>query len=312
VNNSYKALLIINPKSRQGGEASIDAGLEKLQLAGITVETVTTADCDHTAQEISARHKDVDFVIVGGGDGTISSTAQTLYEHKLPFAILPLGTANDLARSLGIPLNLDKAFDVIVANNRRPIDLGTVNGHYFFNACHLGLGVRITHELTPELKKKWGVLSYFKATYRALSRSSEFKVQLTVDGKIYRQRALELTVGNGRYYGGGNLVDENARIDDGMLNLSCIYPESIWELLKISPLIRLGKQDKAYRTFCVSGRQISVKTLSPMEIHADGEPATRTPANFEIVAGALQVFAPAEEAGSVSLLEKVKNRVAGQ
>ncbi|MES2605776.1 MAG: YegS/Rv2252/BmrU family lipid kinase, partial [Pseudomonadota bacterium] len=194
--------MIINPKSRQGGEASIDAGLEKLQLAGITVETVSTSDCAHTSNEISARGNTIDFVIVGGGDGTISSTAQALYENKLPLAILPLGTANDLARSLGIPSNLDKAFDLIVANNRRWIDLGVVNGHHFFNACHIGLGVRITHELTPELKKKWGVLSYLKATSSALARSSEFRVQLTVDGKMYRQRALELTVGNGRYYGG--------------------------------------------------------------------------------------------------------------
>jgi diacylglycerol kinase (ATP) len=312
VNNFSRALLIINPRSRQGGDADITAGIEKLHAAGISVEMVNTSDCEQTAQVITARHQDIDFVIIGGGDGTISSTAKALYEHKLPFAILPLGTANDLARSLGIPSNVDKAFDVIVANNRRWIDLGSVNGHLFFNACHIGLGVRITHELTPELKKKWGVLSYFKAAYSAVARSSEFSVKLTVDGKLFRKRALQLSIGNGRYYGGGNLVDQNAAIDDGMLNLSCIYPESFWELMKISPLIRMGKQDMAYRTFCVSGRQIAVKTVSPMEIHADGEPATHTPASFEIIAKALQVFAPEEGAENASLLEKVKNRVGGQ
>lgn len=286
--------MIINPRSRQGDTADIKMGLQKLQQAGITVETLTCGDAAQTEQDIAARVGTLDFVIVGGGDGTISATAQALYRHKLPFAILPLGTANDLARSLNIPTNLDKAFDVIIAANRRWIDLGLVNGHYFFNACHIGLGVKVTQELTPELKKRWGVLSYFKALSRALKRSREFSVDLVVDDVRHRRRALELTVGNGRYYGGGNLTDEHASIDDGLLNLSCIYPKTVWELLAMSPLIRLGKHDRAQRTYCVAGRRITVTTKVPMGVDADGEPATGTPATFEVINKALQVFAPPE------------------
>lgn len=292
MSNSYTALLIINPRSRQGASADIDAGLQKLQQAGITVETVTCRDAAHTEQEIAARLGRVDFVIVGGGDGTINSTAQALYRHKLPFAIVPLGTANDLARSLNIPTQLDKAFDVIIADNRRWIDLGSVNGKHFFNACHIGLGVKVTHELTPELKKRWGVLSYFKAFSQALARSREFTVDLDIDGVAVRKRALELTVGNGRFYGGGNVTEEHATIDDGLLNLACIYPKTIWELLAMAPLIRLGKHDRAERTYCVSGRRITVNTAVPMEVDADGEPATWTPANFEVISRALQVLVP--------------------
>jgi diacylglycerol kinase (ATP) len=312
ITDTYSALLLINPNSRQGSAADLETGIQKLHEAGITVETVLSTDPAQTEKEISARHKNIDFVIVGGGDGTISSTAQSLYRHRLPFAILPLGTANDLARSLGIPGNLDEAFALILGNNLRWIDLGAVNDHYFFNACHIGLGVSITHELTPELKKKWGVLSYCKAFINALADSGEFAVELTVDDVRHRMRALEITVGNGRYYGGGNIVDEKSSIDDGVLRLSCIYPKTVWELLAISPLIRKGKQDKAERTFCISGRHIEVKTPVRMEVHADGEPATQTPAHFKVIAKALQVFAPLEENANKSLLEKLKKRVVGQ
>jgi diacylglycerol kinase (ATP) len=312
MDTTLRALLIINPRSRQGGTADLNEGLQKLRSAGISIETVAPDDAKQTEHEIASRLGKIDFVIVGGGDGTISSTAQSLYRHRLPFAILPLGTANDLARSLGIPKSLDEAFDLIVAGNRRWIDLGSVNGHRFFNACHIGLGVRITHELTPELKKKLGVLSYCKAFVSALAKSREFGVELTVDGVVYRKRALELTIGNGRYYGGGNIVDERSSIDDGLLRLSCIYPESVWELLAMSRLIRQGKQRRADRTFCISGRRITVRTTFPMEVDADGERATRTPAEFEIIPKALEVFAPPDEAHDDSLLEKVARRVVGQ
>ncbi len=310
--DSYNALLLVNPNSRQGSAADVDAGIQKLQEAGISVETVSSNDVAQTEKEISARHKNIDFVIVGGGDGTISSTAQSLYRYRLPFAILPLGTANDLARSLGVPTNLNEAFELILANNLRWIDLGSVNDHYFFNACHIGLGVSITHELTPELKKKWGVLSYCKAFLTALADSGEFAVELTVDQVTYRKRALELAVGNGRFYGGGNIVDEKSSIDDGLLRLSCIYPKTVWELLAISPLIRKGKQNQAERTFCVSGKEIKVKTPVRMEVDADGEPVTQTPAHFKVIAKALQVFAPLEENDNKSLLEKLKKRVVGE
>ncbi|MES2625668.1 MAG: lipid kinase [Pseudomonadota bacterium] len=311
VDITSRALLIINPRSRQGGTADIEAGLQKLLQAGIAVEKIAPNDAAQMEKEIAARRNTIDFVIVGGGDGTISSTAQSLYRHRLAFAILPLGTANDLARSLGIPNNLEGAFDLIVSGNRRWIDLGSVNGHHFFNACHIGLGVRITHELTPELKKKLGVLSYCKAFMSALSKSGQFAVELNVDGVVYRKHALELTVGNGRYYGGGNVVHEDATVDDGLLRLSCIYPESLWELLAMSRMIRKGQQKNAEKTFCISGHRITVKTTFSMEVHADGERATKTPAEFEIIPRALEVFAPDEQPSDVSLLEKVTRRVAG-
>ncbi|BFM19209.1 lipid kinase [Gilvimarinus japonicus] len=288
------ALLIINPKARQGAEAQLDDGLARLEQAGISVERLASQGPEQSCQAVRERKDNLDLVIVGGGDGTISSMASTLYQCDLPLAVLPLGTANDLARSLGLTGALDEAFDVIVAGQRQRIDLGVVNKHYFFNVAHLGLGVQVSEELTDEVKKHWGVLSYLKAFFAALARVKQFKANMSVDGVHYRQRSIQMAIGNGRYYGGGNVVDEKTRIDDGKLSLYSLRPQTVWELLTLAPLLRDGRQRYNKRVFNVQAERIEITTgRKHMAIHADGEPVAQTPAHFSVVPQALEVLVPA-------------------
>ncbi|WP_237055844.1 lipid kinase [Microbulbifer sediminum] len=285
------ALLVLNPKSRSGSSADLDAGLELLRDAGMKVEEVASSSPDETREIIRSRCGEFDLVIIGGGDGTISSAAGVLLECRLPLAILPLGTANDLARSLGIN-ELQQAFSTIAANNRRAIDLGEVNGHYFFNVANVGLGVMVTRQLTDEVKKRWGVFSYLRALGVALVRSGQFRARLLIDGNKTHLRSIQLAVGNGRFYGGGNVVDDDATIDDGLLNLYSLRPQRFWELLTLAPLLRGGRHDLARRVFNATGRQIELETVpAGMEVHADGEPVAQTPATFRVLPGALEVVA---------------------
>ncbi|WP_152453068.1 lipid kinase [Microbulbifer sp. THAF38] len=288
---SRRALLVVNPKSRNGAEADIDSGIERLRADGVEVEVLHSEGPQKTEDAIRQRHKALDFVIVGGGDGTISSTARVLKECQLPLAILPLGTANDLARSLGIE-ELDQAFDVIIENHRQPIDLGVVNGHYFFNVANMGLGVKVTEAQDSEIKKRWGVLSYLRAFFVALRRAQKFRVKLALDDERYRMGSIQLAVGNGRYYGGGNLVAEEARINDARLDLYCLRPRGLMELLGMALLVRGGKHHLAKRIFNASAQHIEVETKPRLEIHADGEPVTNTPATFSVIPKALEVLVP--------------------
>ncbi|QFT54530.1 Diacylglycerol kinase [Microbulbifer sp. THAF38] len=282
---------MVNPKSRNGAEADIDSGIERLRADGVEVEVLHSEGPQKTEDAIRQRHKALDFVIVGGGDGTISSTARVLKECQLPLAILPLGTANDLARSLGIE-ELDQAFDVIIENHRQPIDLGVVNGHYFFNVANMGLGVKVTEAQDSEIKKRWGVLSYLRAFFVALRRAQKFRVKLALDDERYRMGSIQLAVGNGRYYGGGNLVAEEARINDARLDLYCLRPRGLMELLGMALLVRGGKHHLAKRIFNASAQHIEVETKPRLEIHADGEPVTNTPATFSVIPKALEVLVP--------------------
>jgi diacylglycerol kinase (ATP) len=289
--SARSALLLVNPSSRRGADEDLQEGLDLLAEAGIEVIQQQPASVEEMERLIHEHRERVDFYILGGGDGTISAAAPALRECGKPFAVLPLGTANDLARSIGLPEQLSDVFRLIIANHRRRIDLGSVNGRYFFNVAHIGLGVHITYELTPEIKKRLGVFSYLRAFFRALSRKQTFRVFLQVDDDYYQQKSIHLAVGNGRFYGGGNVVDERAQIDSGELYLYSLKPQSVWELLTLAPLLRGGRQRLVKRTFTAIGRRIQVKTTRPREIHADGEPAGFTPAVFEVLPDALEVFA---------------------
>ncbi len=284
------ALLIINPHSRNGNEVEIQEGIDSLNNAGITVLLKTLDDSASTAQIIEEYHQQVQLVIIGGGDGTINSALEKLYQHQLRFAILPLGTANDLARTLNIPTDLTEAFNVIRQQQTCRINLGKVNGKYFLNVAHIGLGVKVTQELTPDLKKKWGVFSYLKAIFSAFSRHKKFRVILQTGSNTRSMKSIQLAVGNGRYYGGGNIIDEKSEIDDGQLCLYSIYPLTFWQMLTCAPLLRFGKHQLTNKTCTLSTQKITITTIPPLEIHADGEQISKTPAEFEVIPQALEVI----------------------
>lgn len=290
MSGKIKALVIINPNSRSGAEADITEGLQLLEAAGFVLIKVDSKSAGDTARLIDQYHNEIELVIIGGGDGSINSAAAAVYRHHLTLAILPLGTANDLARSLGLPADLQEVFKIIAANKRRKIDLGTFDGHYFFNAANIGLGARVTEELTPEIKKRWGVFSYLRAAFAAFKRNRAFRASITIDGTLHRLKSIQLAIGNGRFYGGGNIIDEAATIDDGLLKLYSLPPQSMWELLSKAPWLRFGKQHQLESIFTAVGRTIEVNIVPSREVYADGEPVSRTPVVFRIIPQALNVI----------------------
>lgn len=289
-----KALLIANRNSRQGGDERLATLVTRLTQGGLQIIKYMPEDRDDAARAVRQHQHEVDRVIVSGGDGTINSVAGALHETGLPLAILPMGTANDLARTLSIPDDPEAACDIILGNHQTTIDLGLVNGFYFFNVANIGLGTKITRELTPEVKKRFGVLSYLKAFFSAVKRNRRFRVHLEIDGRIYKKKSIQLAIGNGRYYGGGNVIEEEASIDDGLLSLYSIEPLTIWELITLAPLLREGKHNHIDRVFNANGKRIVLKTSRRKSIHADGEPMTETPAVFEVIEKALKVIVPVQ------------------
>ncbi|HEY8938783.1 MAG TPA: lipid kinase [Cellvibrio sp.] len=289
-----KALLLINPHSRNGSDTDIQEGIELLRNAGTEVIVKNIDESNTAAQLIEELHNDIQLVIVGGGDGTINSALSALYRFKLRLGILPLGTANDLARSLGIPTDIDDAFKIIYENNYCKTNLGVVNGKYFFNVAHIGLGVKVTEELTPDLKKRWGVFSYLKAIFAAFKNQKKFYLTIKTGEQHHRLRSIQLAVGSGRYYGGGNIIDEDSEIDDGLLRLYSLYPLTFWQLLTCAPLLRFGKHKQIRKTFTLFGKEIEIITAPPLEIHADGEHISQTPAVFKVIPQALEVICAAD------------------
>ena len=286
-----RALFLANAKARNGG-APLDAIRTILREGGLDlVEPEANPDCSETI----ARHAaSVDLVVLGGGDGTMNAAAAGLVQTKLPFGILPLGTANDLARSLGLPLEPEAAAAVIPTAPEKAIDLGWVNGHHYFNVASIGFSADLAGELTADAKKKWGTLGYAIAAFRLLRRARPFTVTIEHDGTVEKVTTIQASVGNGRHYGGGMTVQEDATVDDGKLDFYSLEVDHWWRLIALLPALRRGTHGQAEDVRAFETVELKLSTRKPRAVNTDGELTTWTPAHFKVIPKAVRVFAPPE------------------
>ena len=285
-----QALVIVNPHSRLGKEHSREV---RRRLAGLGLAVVADdGEGPQDSSELIRRHRgEIDRVVVAGGDGTLNAVVQGLVGTGLPLAIIPLGTANNLARTLEIPLTIPEACEVAVRGSRRRIDLGCVNDRYFFTTASIGLSVQITEELTSDTKRRWGPLAYGVAAIRALTRSRAFHADISWPGGTRHSRTVQIVVGNGRYYGSTLSVAADATIDDARLDLYSLEVRHWLQLLALAPSLRRGVHGRKDSVEALRATQFDITTVVPREINVDGEICGITPARVRVVAGALEVFA---------------------
>ncbi len=304
-----RALLVCNAKARNGG-VSLDEIKAILREGGVTpLDPPKDADACEAIRALAA---EVDFVILGGGDGTMNAAAPALVETGLPLAILPLGTANDLARSLGLPLDPVAAARFIPTARPQPVDLGWVNGHYYFNVASIGFSAELAGELTSEAKKRWGVFGYAVAAVRVLRKVRPFGVTIEHDGKVEKVTTIQVSVGNGRHYGGGMTVEQEAAVDDGKLDFYSLEVKHWWRLLALLPALRRGTHGKAEDVRAFHTQEIRVTTRKPRPVNTDGELTTHTPAHFKVMPKILRIYAPSpEEREAPSDLASLGSRILG-
>ena len=199
---SRRAILIVNAKSRSGAAQS-EIALERLKAHGIDTVHLECGRREDLSPLIVENARDVDCAIVGGGDGTLNAAAFGVIEAGLPLGILPLGTANDLARTLGLPTAPDEAARVIVAGHKARIDVGEVNGIFYFNVASIGFSARLARRLTSEAKRRFGALGCGPPASRLSSASPPIIVEIEHDGTTERPRAVRQSLGNRRCSGGG-------------------------------------------------------------------------------------------------------------
>jgi YegS/Rv2252/BmrU family lipid kinase len=286
-----RALLIVNNKSRSG-ETQCKTAIERLRAHDIEPVHVECKRREDMSPLI-VRHKgQVDCVVVGGGDGTINAAALGVIEADLPLGILPLGTANDLARTLEIPPDLDGAADIIAAGKTRRIDLGLVNGEPFFNVASLGLSAELAQKLTRDIKRRYGRLGYALVAFKVLLQARPFSAIITSETETVRVRTLQIAVGNGVFYGGGNAVEQDAAIDDQHLDLYSLELDRAWKLALMARSFRHGRHGAWSEVRAIKAKEFDIRTRRPRPINADGEIVTRTPAHFTIKPCAVEVFTP--------------------
>lgn len=286
-----RALLLINAGARQAAVA-LEPVRARLEAGGLHIAVEPFESLPEIARDITRLREAADLVVVCGGDGSISSAAPAVIESGLPLGIIPAGTANDLARTLSIPLDFENAADVITKGHRRQIDVGLVNGHAFFNVASIGLSSDLAQRLDPAIKKRFGRLGYAVAAVRILAGARRFRAKITEKGATRIVSTYQIAIGNGRLYGGGNVVEENAAIDDGTLDLYSLEMRNLWKLALMVRAFRSGTHGawKEVRTAkCV---EFDIETRRPMPINTDGEIVTATPAKFRVLPRAIAVLTP--------------------
>jgi YegS/Rv2252/BmrU family lipid kinase len=298
-----RAALIVNSGSRRGREEAGQAR-KLLKAAGVTLEAFygvrNPARLQGTVRAALARG--CKLIILGGGDGTVSAVVSELAGPGVLLGLLPMGTANDFARSLGVPDDLEAACATIARGKVLAVDLGLAGERHYVNVVTMGLGAEVVKNSSARLKRLLGPLAYPVATVLALRRYRPFAATLSFPDHDHPtqsyDRLLQIAVGNGRFYGGGAVVAPTARIDDGMLDVYAIELHSWWALVGVAWSLKSGRQvgrdDVPYwRT-----RRVQISTRPPMAVNMDGELVDQTPELFSVARGVLRVLVPAEETGA--------------
>jgi len=292
-----RLLVVVNLHASRA-KASFGGAVGCLAEQGFDLDIRQSEDGDSLASVIRDCAGSVDAIVVAGGDGTVNGAIPALIEAGKPVGILPFGTANDLALTLGIPADPVAAAGVIVDGATRAIDVGQVNDRHFLNVASIGLSVKIAEKQDEELKRQWGIFSYVVAAASALTEAERIEAKITCGERSETVQAYQIAIGNGIHFGGGLTVSPEAAIDDGVLDVYAIETASVPELIALAPRLRDGTLVERDDVAFFRGSTVRIETAKPLPVNTDGEVTTETPADFSVLKGALTVFAPGEGEGA--------------
>jgi diacylglycerol kinase (ATP) len=238
----------------------------------------------------SAASCGADLVVVGGGDGTLSEASHQLAHRDVCLGVLPLGTTNNFARSLGLPLNLADALRTLTAGKVADVDLGHAAGRHFANLTSLGVSVLVAEHVPHGLKRLLGRAAYPLTALALLPRHQPFHARLRVDGELYELATHQLNIANGGFHA-GRAIAADAGVDDRLL---VVYRLGDANRLRLTAAtVRqavLGPARPLARTPFLTADRLWLETDPPLDLDIDGEIRGRTPVQISLEANALRVM----------------------
>jgi YegS/Rv2252/BmrU family lipid kinase len=293
-----QAVLIVNAMSRSGGDAFDEAKrlLEERGLTLLGAHAIT--EPEHMRPTVCKALADkAPMIIVGGGDGSLSKAIDDFLGTETVFALLPLGTANSFAKTLGIGTDLQAAVDTIASGRKLRIDLGAIDGDYFANAAAMGLSPLIAETVPHGLKRTLGMLGYMIWAIRVAFKFRPFRLRVDDGSKVHRIWATEARIANGTHHGGVELV-ESADLQSGEIVVQAVTGRSLIHLAWswFATIFKLRSRRETVREF--RGRELRIETLPRQKISIDGELSARTPVTVTVARAAVWVAAPRQQAAS--------------
>ena len=295
------AHLIYNPVAGQGNAQQELTLIRELLEPHLHLHIhFTEPEIDPATLATQAIAAQADIIIASGGDGTVSAIAGALIGSGIPLGIIPRGTANAFAVSLGIPrlLPIRNACQIILANNTRTVDAAKCNGLPMILLAGVGYEAGTVERASRELKDRWGAMAYLMAGWQLLDESMLFDTQIeTEEGKIYDFQATAITIANAApptsvlAQGAGQVI-----FDDGLLDVTIATAEN--KLEAVSAMLRMFGAAITRTEFehknVIHGRAkwLKLTTNPPQKVVLDGEIIGTTPIEVECIPDGLTVLAP--------------------
>lgn len=288
-------LVIVNPRSGRGaGSKSLTLLRRELLKRNLEARIAVTEGPGHAAELAGAAVESGEpYVVAVGGDGTVSEVANSLVESNAALGVVALGTGNDLARSLGLPLrNVRKSLDVIQGYRTRRVDLGRVGKRYFVSLLGLGFPAQVAARAN-RMRFLTGTSAFLLSVCRQIRQMQAVSVRLNIDGLILESRCTSVLIQNTPYTGGGLRIAPAARVDDGELDVVVVDDIGRLDLLWNLPRVHRGRHlgHRHFRTFRC--RSVEIQSNEALEGTLDGDAFGSTPVKAEVCPGALTMIVPA-------------------
>ncbi len=301
-----RAVLIVNAASGRGAGV-FERVSSELDRLGVRLAAAHAVHEPGRLAEVVQAELDAgaDLVLLGGGDGTISSAVGRIARAGATLVVLPTGTANDFARTLQLPNDPVSACRLVVDGRLADVDLGVAEGsartRCFVNVSSVGLAVEVTRHLSPTLKRRLRALAYPWAALQAYRRHQPFRARLHFPGgdhpDVELGDLLQVGVANGRYFGGGAVAAPQAGIDDQRLDVHAIPRGTAAQRFTVARHFLSGRFTGADHVLHVRTSAVRVECEPAMEVNIDGEVGPRTPATFSVRPDALRVLVPGGATG---------------
>lgn len=288
-----KVKLIYNPYS---GENLILSKLDEIinihQQAGLTIVPYRIRkDCviDNAFSDI--RSGEYEYVLVAGGDGTVDSIVNAMARQgiSLPIGILPVGTANDFSKFLGIPFDIGEACKQIIGSKVTTIDLGSINDKYFVNVASTGLFTDVSQKTDVNLKNTIGKLAYYLKGLEELPNFRPLKVKITSEEVNFDGTMYLMLIFNGKTAGGFNLATR-ADATDGMLDIIIFKAVQIYELIPLFIKLFMGEHLDSDKVIYFKTDRLHIESSEDIVTDIDGEKGPDFPLDIKCIKGGLKIL----------------------
>src|SRR5256714_11498249 len=292
VDGAANAIAILNPEAGHGKGRKLATTLAGVfRDAGVRREVlVTPAPAEAARLAAEAADDGYPTVIAAGGDGTANEIANGLVGTTTALALYPLGTGNDLARSLGYPRRLRDVPAFLAKARRRVIDVGELNGRVFVNAAGVGVDGVVAEGVKGSSRYVGSTIGYFAGALGAIALYRAMPMRITIDGQPPDGRHLIVVASNGRYFGGGMQPAPKSALDDGWLDLT--VATGLSKLATLGALARLYRGTPHHRTTipALPARTVDIALDRRVAVEVDGEVIHTSEVAIKIRPGALAVL----------------------